>query len=78
MKTQWILFQTYIADEEVTTNESIEADRPVSEIRQEPYSLPKGFHWDTLDIKEPLVVGEQSRSCFERDLWSDVVFIKCI
>ena len=29
-------------------NEPIEPDKPASEIRQEPYSLPAGFIWDTL------------------------------
>ena len=38
-------------------NEEIELDKPPSEIRQEPLSLPHLFMWDTLDISEPLVVS---------------------
>ena len=34
-------------DEVVTTNEFISDDVPTSEVRQEPYSLPDGFKWDT-------------------------------
>lgn len=44
------------ADEKITSNEPIEADKSVQEIRQEPYSLPDGFQWDTLNLDEPLVV----------------------
>ncbi|XP_048468793.1 glycylpeptide N-tetradecanoyltransferase 2 isoform X2 [Rhincodon typus] len=36
------------ADEVVTTHGSIEPDK--ENIRQEPYSLPQGFMWDTLDM----------------------------
>jgi len=44
------------ADEEIRTNEPIEADKPLEELRQEPYSLPAGFCWDSLDIDNPIVV----------------------
>lgn len=37
-------------------NEPIEADR--TSIRAEPYSLPAGFHWDTLNLDDPLVLAE--------------------
>lgn len=43
-------------DEDVTTNECIAPDVPVANIRQEPYSLPDGFQWDTLNLGEPLQV----------------------
>ena len=43
-------------DEEVTTNEAISADIPIDKLRHEPYSLPAGFAWDTLNIDDPLVV----------------------
>jgi len=43
-------------DEKITSNEPIEADKQTAEIRQEPYSLPDGFQWDTLDLNDPLVV----------------------
>lgn len=39
-----------ILGEEVTTNEPIEEDKPPEEIRKEPYSLPAGFEWDTVDL----------------------------
>ena len=37
-------------------NEAIEEDKPSSEIRAEPYSLPDGFQWDTLNLADPLIV----------------------
>ncbi|XP_059487655.1 glycylpeptide N-tetradecanoyltransferase 2 [Neocloeon triangulifer] len=45
-------------DEKITSNESIEPDKTAAEIRQEPYSLPDGFQWDTLDLNDPLVLTE--------------------
>ena len=45
-----------VSDEDVHTNEAIEADKPLEELRQEPYSLPAGFCWDSLDIDNPIVV----------------------
>jgi glycylpeptide N-tetradecanoyltransferase len=45
-------------DEEVNSNEPIEADKPLEELRQEPYSLPSGFCWDSLDIDNPIVLKE--------------------
>ncbi|XP_017773407.1 PREDICTED: glycylpeptide N-tetradecanoyltransferase [Nicrophorus vespilloides] len=44
--------------ERISANEPIEADKPVSEIRAEPYSLPAGFQWDTLKLDDPLVLKE--------------------
>ena len=44
-------------DEEITTNEAISPDIPLDKLRQEPYSLPGGFEWDTLNIDDPLVVS---------------------
>ena len=49
-----------IIDEKITENEAIEADKPTDDIRQEPYSLPAGFKWDTLDIRDPLIVSGKS------------------
>ena len=46
----------FCSDEDVDRNEAIEADKPQEEVRQEPYSLPHGFQWDTLDISKPMVV----------------------
>ncbi|RZB54391.1 glycylpeptide N-tetradecanoyltransferase 2, partial [Asbolus verrucosus] len=45
-------------DEKITVNEAIEPDREIAEIRAEPYSLPDGFTWDTLNLNEPLVLKE--------------------
>lgn len=43
------------ADEVVTTHGPIEPDK--ENIRQEPYSLPQGFMWDTLDLSNSEVVS---------------------
>lgn len=43
------------------SNEPIEADKVGDELRLEPYSLPAGFHWDMLDINDPLVVSARCR-----------------
>ena len=51
----WVSLIT--AEDNIDCNECIDTDRPVLEIRQEPYSLPSGFHWDTLDINDPMVVS---------------------
>lgn len=45
-------------DEKITTNGPIELDKSPSEIRAEPYSLPAGFQWDTLNLEDPLVLEE--------------------
>lgn len=39
----------------MTTHGPIEADK--ENIRQEPYSLPQGFMWDTLDLSNADVVS---------------------
>nr|XP_022904578.1 glycylpeptide N-tetradecanoyltransferase [Onthophagus taurus] len=45
-------------DEKITANEAIEPNKEVAEVRAEPYSLPDGFHWDTLNLADPLVLKE--------------------
>lgn len=40
----------------MTSHGSIEPDKDA--IREEPYSLPQGFSWDTLDLGDPAVVRE--------------------
>lgn len=45
-------------DEKITSNEPIEPDKTATEIRQEPYSLPEGFQWNTLSLDDPLVLKE--------------------
>ena len=44
----------------ITGNEAIEANKPHDDLRQEPYSLPQDFHWDTLNLDDPLVVSKYS------------------
>ncbi|XP_063984603.1 glycylpeptide N-tetradecanoyltransferase 1 isoform X1 [Diachasmimorpha longicaudata] len=43
-------------DEKIVVNEPIEQNK--TSIRPEPYSLPDGFQWDTLDLDDPLVLAE--------------------
>lgn len=39
-------------------NEPIECNKPIDEIRDQPYSLPADFTWDTLDINNPTILKE--------------------
>ncbi|XP_066597407.1 glycylpeptide N-tetradecanoyltransferase 1 [Prorops nasuta] len=43
-------------EENFSCNEPIEPDK--TSVREEPYSLPAGFQWDTLNLDDPLVLGE--------------------
>ncbi|KAK1345596.1 hypothetical protein QTO34_008058 [Cnephaeus nilssonii] len=43
-------------DEVITSHGAIEADK--DNVRQEPYSLPQGFMWDTLDLGNAEVLKE--------------------
>lgn len=43
-------------DEKIVKNEPIEPDK--TSIRDQPYSLPAGFQWDTLNLDDPLVLTE--------------------
>lgn len=45
-------------DEKVQDNEAIEPNKPISEIRADPYALPDGFKWETLNLDEPLILTE--------------------
>lgn len=45
-------------DEKINCNEPIEQPKAPEEIRAEPYTLPDGFQWDTLNLNEPLVLKE--------------------
>lgn len=45
-------------DEVVTSNEHITPDMTKEEVRQEPFTLPAGFQWDTLQLDDPLVLKE--------------------
>lgn len=48
-------------DEKVDETEmhlAIEPDKQISEIKQDPYSLPEGFIWDTLDLNNEVTLKE--------------------
>ncbi|XP_058823884.1 glycylpeptide N-tetradecanoyltransferase [Topomyia yanbarensis] len=45
-------------DEKIVVNEPIEADKAINEIRAEPYTLPDGFTWDTMNLNDPLQLKE--------------------
>ena len=53
------------SDEDIQDCGPIEEDKDVSEIRQEPYTLPPGFEWDTLDITDPKVVCGDATLIFD-------------
>ncbi|KAK3541348.1 hypothetical protein QTP86_022104 [Hemibagrus guttatus] len=60
-KLSKFLFQSELkncngSDEVVTTHGPIEPDK--ENVRQEPYSLPQGFMWDTLDLSNAEVLKE--------------------
>ena len=50
-------------------NEAIEKDIPLFEVRQEPYTLPQGFKWDTLSLDNPQIVYNNCYSIFLNSLW---------
>lgn len=56
---KWWL-QNFISDETIedSINECIEPAKDITDIRNEPYNLPGGYKWDTLDLKDPEVVWE--------------------
>jgi glycylpeptide N-tetradecanoyltransferase len=39
-------------------HKAIEPDKAISEIRQDPYPLPEGFIWETLDLNNEIVLRE--------------------
>lgn len=48
-------------DDEAGDNElhkAIDPEKAISEIKQEPYALPEGFIWDTLDLKSEVILKE--------------------
>lgn len=54
MKCNILFFFSISPDEVITSHGAIEPDK--DNIRQEPYSLPQGFMWDTLDLSNAEVV----------------------
>jgi len=47
-----------IDEQIVAGNEAIESNKQHDDLRHEPYTLPEGFHWDTLNLDDPLVLKE--------------------
>lgn len=47
----------FFEDEEVTSHGPIQSEMPT--VREECYSLPQGFCWDTLDVGNPEQVRDQ-------------------
>lgn len=47
---------SFSPDEVITSHGAIEPDK--DNVRQEPYSLPQGFMWDTLDLGNAEVVSK--------------------
>lgn len=43
---------------ETDFHKAIEPDKAISEIKQEPYALPEGFIWDTLDLNNDVILKE--------------------
>lgn len=39
-------------------HKAIEADKMVNEIKQDPFALPEGFVWDTLDLNNDVILKE--------------------
>ena len=50
-----------ITDQDAEGNEPLEGDKDISEVRAEPYSLPEGFKWDTLNLDDPEQVRMSER-----------------
>ncbi|KAH7340202.1 N-myristoyl transferase [Rhizoctonia solani] len=47
-----------LGDEPPTEDGPIEPSKPKEEIRQDPYPLPSGYEWSTVDIEEPTQAKE--------------------
>ena len=63
--------------ETVTSHGSIEPDK--DNIREEPYSLPHGFSWDTLDLGNPAVVRESiTHKRWQQEYTRKLSFISCL
>lgn len=57
VKDQWKFWETQPVPQigvriEKGVNEAIEPDRPISEIKSDPFSLPDGFKWDDVDVND--------------------------
>ena len=49
-----VLLFEYINDNAMTRFFYLSA---VEKLRKDPYTLPPGYHWDTLNLDDPLVVS---------------------
>lgn len=58
-------------EEQICANEPIEADKALSEIRAEPYSLPDGFEWDTVNIDDQSALKEVYTLLYENYVEDD-------
>lgn len=45
-------------DEEPVKSEPIEPNKPLEDIRAEPYNLPEGFVWDNIDLNDDKILEE--------------------
>jgi len=56
--TKYILiYYIYIA-ETILDDGPIEEDKTIDQIRNEPFTLPEDFQWDTLSLDDPFVLKE--------------------
>lgn len=54
-----VIFNTFLLS--VSSGDNVTAHGPIvgseGSIRDEPYTLPPGFSWDTLDLSNPCIVS---------------------
>lgn len=60
--------------EVITSHGAIEPDK--DNIRLEPYSLPQGFTWDTLDLSNAEVVSRAACNSLNRSKECFVIFVE--
>ena len=76
-RQQWKFWDTQPVPKsikEVTSdnNGPVEPNKPIEELRQDPYNLPDGFSWDEVDV----VSEEQVRPSFRVLLESNLIFVE--
>jgi glycylpeptide N-tetradecanoyltransferase len=54
-----------------SVNEAIDPVKTVAEVRQEPYNMPAGFVWDTIDMTVPTQVDEVYTLLYENYVEDD-------
>jgi glycylpeptide N-tetradecanoyltransferase len=60
-----------------SVNEPIDPVKTVAEIRQEPYNMPAGFVWDTIDMTVPTQVDEVYTLLYENYVEDDDEMFRC-